>query len=313
MDKLDLLKKVKEIYLNGGNIIQYLKDLDGREYNSIEDILISYDFQSGSYLKEYTRKLQFIRDYCSALGQIINGYGPYRSIMEVGVGEGMTIGTLMDFIKHPKEKFGFDISWSRLKFAQDFLRDINCKGVRLFTANLFEIPLKDNSIDIVYTSHSIEPNGGQEKAALEELYRVTNKYLILLEPAYEFASEEARKRMKQHGYITDLYSTAVTLGYKILEHRLFDYSSNPLNPTGLMVIEKIPTAEDNHYTSLVCPVTKTVLREYYKSILFSPESFLAYPILQNIPCLTRDNAIIASHFLTSYEEFKKTNKLDFKE
>jgi SAM-dependent methyltransferase len=313
MDKLSQLQKIREIYLNGGNIIQYLKDSDGRDFNSVEDILISYDFQSGSYLKEYPKKLQFIRDYCSSLADIINSLGSFRSIMEAGIGEGTLLGPLLNYVNIPHEKFGFDISWSRLKFAQDFLKDINCKGVKLFTANLFEIPLKDNSIDIVFTSHAIEHNGGREKEALEELYRVTKKYLVLLEPAYEFANEDARERMKKHGYITNLNSTAVELGYKILEHRLFGYSSNPLNPTGLMVIEKEAVSSENQFSSLVCPLTRTDLREYYKSFLYSTESFLAYPILQNIPCLLKENAIIATHFLTSYEEFKKTNNFDFKQ
>src|SRR5688500_6437781 len=102
----------------------------------------------------------------------------------------------------PSEILGFDISWSRLKFAKEFLNDFNINNVTLFTANLFEIPLQDDSIDVVYTSHSIEPNGGKEKEALKELYRVTRKYLVLLEPSFEFASDEARARMKQHGYVT---------------------------------------------------------------------------------------------------------------
>lgn len=312
MDKLSQLQKIKEIYQSGGNIIQYLKDLDGREFNSIEDILISYDFQSGSYLRDCAKKPEFIRDYCCALADIINTYGSFSSIMEAGIGEGTLLGPLLNYVHIPHEKFGFDISWSRLKFAQGFLQDINCKEVKLFTANLFEIPLKDNSIDIVFTSHAIEPNGGREKEALEELYRVTGKYLILLEPAYEFASEEGREKMKKHGYITNLYSTAVDLGYRILEHRLFDYSYNPLNPTGLMVIEKIPPCNDSQFASLVCPVTKTELREYYKSVLFSTESLLAYPVIQNIPCLLKENAIIATQFLTDFNEFKKSNKIDFK-
>ena len=77
---------------------------------------------------------------------------------------------------------------------------------------MFNLPLLDNSIDIVYTSHSMEPNGGHEEELLAELYRVTNNYLILLEPAYEFASEEARARMRKHGYVTNLYETAKRLG-----------------------------------------------------------------------------------------------------
>ncbi len=57
MDKLKILSKIKEIYENGGNIIQYLKNLDGANTNSIEDIMISYDFQAGSYYNNYKKGL----------------------------------------------------------------------------------------------------------------------------------------------------------------------------------------------------------------------------------------------------------------
>ncbi|MGO5065110.1 hypothetical protein [Clostridium sp. LCP25S3_F8] len=56
--------------------------------------------------------------------------------------------------------------------------------------NLFCFPLKGNSIDIVYTSHFIQPNGRKEKETLMELYRITNKYLIILELAYEYQTKK---------------------------------------------------------------------------------------------------------------------------
>lgn len=48
-----MLATIKNVYENNQNIISYLKSLDNREQNTVEDILISYDFQAGSYLKAY--------------------------------------------------------------------------------------------------------------------------------------------------------------------------------------------------------------------------------------------------------------------
>jgi len=234
--------------------------------------------------------------------------GRFDSIIEVGVGEATTLNNLMQKLTHiPSNVFGFDISWSRLKFAKDFLADFDFKDTVLFTANLFEIPLLDSSIDVVYTSHSIEPNGGKEEEALEELYRITGKYLILLEPAYEFADEKSRDRMKANGYVTNLYPTAKKLGYKIIEHRLFDHSANPLNPTGIMIIEKDSSTSNN--STLRCPISLTELNKHNDSLLYSKDSFLAYPIIDGIPCLLKENSILATHLLTDYSEYKTTHNI----
>ena len=72
---------------------------------------------------------------------------------------------------------------------------------RFFVGNMFHIPFADNSIDIVYTSHSMEPNGGREKEAMAELYRVAGKYLVLLEPSYELATDDGKQRMDRLGYV----------------------------------------------------------------------------------------------------------------
>jgi len=175
------------------------------------------------------------------------------------------------------------------------LKKRNIKNATLFVGDMFNTPLKDNSIDIVYTSHTIEPNGGKEFEALQELYRVTGKYLVLLEPTFEFAGEIARKRMKSLGYTTQLYSTVKELGFKVVEHRLFDVSVEPVvNPTGLIVIEKNESV--NAKSPLCCPITKTdiILK---KGAYFSPEGLLAYPIIDDIPCLMSQNAIVATKFM----------------
>lgn len=308
MEKFKHLQKIKEIYSKNENIIQYLKSIGNDEKNTIEDILISYDFQSGSYIQGFSKNKEYLENYCGALAKIIDAIDNAQSIIEVGVGEATTLNMLIKYLKNkPSNILGLDISWSRLKFGQELLKDFNRSNVNLFTANLFEIPLLDNSIDIVYTSHSIEPNGGKEESALKELYRITKNYLILLEPSFEFANEEAKARMKKHGYVTELYSTAKRLNYKIIEHRLFDYSANPLNPTGLIIIEKKEMSSNK--PNLVCPISRTKLLKHSDALLYSKESFLSYPIIEGIPCLLKENSILATHLLTDYKEYKKDHNI----
>lgn len=44
MNKKAHLNRIKELYNNGENIIRYLRD---NKPTSIEDVMISYDFQAG--------------------------------------------------------------------------------------------------------------------------------------------------------------------------------------------------------------------------------------------------------------------------
>ncbi|MFA6409826.1 MAG: methyltransferase domain-containing protein [Gammaproteobacteria bacterium] len=296
--KKNMLNIIKKIYENGENIIQYLKDENTK--NTDEIILISYDFQSGSYIKHAKENPGFLKKYTRSIAEVIAEFGvKYDSILEAGVGEGTTLIDLIPQLKtKPKEVYGFDLSWSRVRYALEYSK-VNGVEVELFMGNLFNIPLADSSIDIVYTSHSVEPNGGREKEALIELVRVTKKYLILLEPAYEFANEEARKRMEQHGYVKNLYSVATSLGLNIIEHRLFDICSNPLNPTGIIIIEKAPNSNKVVNNPLVCPITKTPM-ELIKNSYFTKNGLLAYPVVDGVPCLLENNAIIATHYLDDF-------------
>ncbi|MDR3602245.1 MAG: methyltransferase domain-containing protein [Desulfosporosinus sp.] len=295
MEHKKILSRIKSLYSENTNIIKYLKELDKSNINSIEDILISYDFQAGTYYQDYKKDPSFRDKYSSYLANIIDNLGQYKTLLEVGVGEGTTLGPLLQCLNNkPDKAYGFDLSWSRIKYANKFLKELGIRNVELFTGNLFSTPIKDNSIDIVYTSHSIESNSGKEKDALVELYRITNKYLVLLEPSYEFASIQAKERMLSHGSVTKLFSTALELGFNVIEHRLFEISSNSLNPTGLIIIKKEFNSEA--LNPLCCPLTKTNLIQM-NNAYFSEESLLAYPIIDGIPCLMAENAIVATKFM----------------
>jgi len=185
MDKLEMLSKIKNIYVEGGNIIAFLRDLECRSNNTVEDIMISYDVQAGTYNSQYRENPDKYGKYTSQCAEIINAYtlGNQYTLCEAGVGEGTTFLPLLRQLKtKPVFAYGFDISWSRIfeaiLFEEEFadLRGINKK---LFVGDIFETPFVNNSIDIVYTSHALEPNGGMEKQLLAELYRITAKYLIL--------------------------------------------------------------------------------------------------------------------------------------
>lgn len=294
-NKFGILSRISEIYKSGGNIIQFLKSVNGQSKNSLEDILISYDFQAGSYIEFVKKNPKYIDIYSKSIVKEFEKLNiPFTSVMEVGVGEATTFSNVLNNLEKPIDNaFGFDISWSRIHYGNHYLKEKNISNANLFTGDLFNIPLADNSVDVVYTSHSLEPNGGKEKEALEELYRVTNEYMVLLEPAYELGSDEARLRMDSHGYVKNLVGIAEDLGYKVIENRLFEVCVNKLNPTQIIVIEKQKDKVSQNL-EFFCPITKTLLVKG-EGFYFSPEGLLAYPIIKDIPCLLPQNAIVATH------------------
>jgi uncharacterized protein YbaR (Trm112 family) len=158
---------------------------------------------------------------------------------------------------------------------------------------MFNIPLPNSSIDVVYTAHALEPNGGMEEPLIAELYRVAKRYVVLVEPAFEFACGEGKKRMIEHRYCTNVYESARLLDLKVLTHRPLDSVENPLNPPAITIIEK--NSKVATVRKLVCPQYKTELQDI-GGMLYSPEALAVYPVLQGIPCLRVENAITASKY-----------------
>jgi SAM-dependent methyltransferase len=295
-ENLISMQKLRNLYRDGANISEYLRDKYSVS-NTPQIIEIAYDLQAGSYVASMSdpviKKLR--ENIATELVKIIRSLilNP-SSILDAGVGEGSQLSHVLQHFEIPISSYGFDISWSRIAYARSWLKSQNCENITLFTGDLLNIPCADNAFDIVYTCHAIEPNRGNEQPILQELFRVAKRYLILLEPSYELANEEAKKRMDLHGYIKGLRETAIKLGFDVLEYKLFPYSCNPLNPTAIMIIQKNNTTSESAFI-LADPQFKTPLSEK-GNVLFSPDSLKVYPIIDRIPCLRIENGIIASKY-----------------
>ena len=230
---------MRAAYARGENAMAWARTNSTGVGNSGVSTLVAYDLQAGSYVANARANPNYINKWCAQLAGLLQPYvGAGDRVLEVGVGEATTLAGVMKVVNCSEiEPFGFDVSWSRIKVAQEWASE-NSVDARLFVGDLFQIPLADNSIDVIYTSHSLEPNGGQEVAAIKELLRVARKAVVLVEPLYELAPEQAQKRMGEHGYVRGLKATVELLGAKVVEYGLLDICSNPLNPSGVVLMVK---------------------------------------------------------------------------
>lgn len=298
VNKVDFVN-LRDLYNKNVNIVNHLKT--NFPDMSLEKVIeISYDLQSGSYtqIEKDSDQTKNSREYSSDLLVSYLNKLKFNTICEVGVGEANGLLNICKKINFTKA-YGFDISLSRLLYAnKNMLDNFSEDKFSLFNSDLFNIPLPDNSIDVVYTAHSIEPNGGKEKEALQELYRVCKKYLILREPDFENASEEGKKRMKYHGYATidNLIIEANKLGMKIITKEFLGNVTNILNPSSLIIIEKDDDKLKAKQEDLIftCPISNYPLKRG-DNFLYSDVGGYLYPIIKDIPVLIRDKGMLSSH------------------
>jgi ubiquinone/menaquinone biosynthesis C-methylase UbiE/uncharacterized protein YbaR (Trm112 family) len=291
---------MRETYANGENAMAFARSFLDSENNTPLAIQIAYDLQAGSYVRGAYANPEFNNAWCAQLARLISPYIPENGILlEVGSGEATTLAGVLAYLPdRPSKALGFDISWSRCAYGRRFLHEMK-QDADLFVADLFYIPIADASIDVVYTSHSLEPNGGHEYRALHELLRITKRTVILVEPVYELATPEAQARMTHHGYVRNLCEVAKNLGGEVLDYRLLSVNLNPMNPSGVVVIQKSPPPPKKLDMPITifpweCPLTRTSLAA--KDSIFISETGLVYPVLDGIPLLCQNHAILASAY-----------------
>lgn len=80
---------------------------------------------------------------------------------------------------------------------------------------------------------------------------------------------------------------------------------------GANILHHLKSRNGRNFTGFICPNTGKNLEFISDNLLYSPEGFLAYPVINSIPCLLSENAILAFHLNTDYEKFKKENNIEY--
>jgi SAM-dependent methyltransferase len=234
-------RQLRDRMEQGENIAAHLRQ-DAQSVTNTQAIIeLAYDLQAGSYvagLQDSSLRLHKERLAEHLAGKIRNICQP-ASVLDAGMGEATTLSAVMARLASPQTTFfGFDISWSRIATARAWLRSQSGADVVMCTGELQALPYADSSVDVVYTTHAIEPNRGAEEAILRELHRVARECVVLFEPDYDLASADARERMDRHGYCRGLRATAEKLGYEVVEHTAYADSFRRDNPSATTVIRK---------------------------------------------------------------------------
>ncbi|MEO7851675.1 MAG: methyltransferase domain-containing protein [Rubrivivax sp.] len=298
MEPIDL-SAVRRLYKDGVNIIDHLRKQLGSQFNTEQLVEISYDIQAGSYVDYVEQQPEACQPYQAEVSRLVDAFiSPGDSVVDVGTGEMTTLAPVARGCYHKAaQAYAIDISLSRLLVGQRYLHDklpaSLGEKIQPAVASLFRLPFADNSIDLLWTSHALEPNGGRELDALRELARVCRKRLVLFEPSYEHNSAAGRQRMERLGYIKDLPGAVARIPGLELEQTLrIATTENLLNPTYAYVIRKTGSAPRQPPT-LHCPLSHGAL-EPRNGYFYSKHSLLAYPVIEGIPVLRVDKGISAS-------------------
>ena len=195
-----------------------------KQYNSnrsIEKVKAKYDDIAGSYIEYYygkegnktndfvaynhfEKKIYLVNGNCMSspakiISEICNHYN-LKSILEVGAGE---LTTLLPIVKNTK-KINFvsalDLSLNRLKKGQELFNKNNKEINQMIVCDASSLPYKDNSFDISFTHYCIEQVPMLAKKIIDEMIRVSSKYIVIVEPSYQYSNRITKNRILEKGF-----------------------------------------------------------------------------------------------------------------
>jgi uncharacterized protein YbaR (Trm112 family) len=294
------LKLAYETFEEGQNISHALRKALGTSRNTPDIVEVAYDLQAGSYVRFVKDNVAKFSAYTAELADVLTRYvSEYDSTLDVGTGEMTTLSGVANRLSFRGAIYACDISWSRIHvgrgFAKCTLPPDKFERLSYCVADMFDLPFRDSSVDVIWTSHALEPNGGREREAIRELCRVARKKLVLFEPYYEAALPDAKKRMAAHGYIRNLCGAIESEGAVVEDIVRIESAINPHNPTHAFIVTpgKMDSSMQQAIEPWACPLSRSPAKRML-GFYFSADSRLAYPIIDGIPVLRKECAILAT-------------------
>ena len=253
---------------------------------SLESVKKKYDSISGEYFHRFENKENssfigidkkkrvvkikgFLKDYYSKIISNIINHTNSINFLEVGCGEMSTMtGVLknLEINRNLNNKFGgVDISLKRILYGKKLLDKNNFTSNLICQANGSALPFKDNSYDFVFTCHCLEQVPDMFEDIYNEILRVTRKYVVLLEPSYEFGSKVSKNYILKKGYIKLNDRKLKKKNVKIIFRELLPYNQY-INSTEIVVLEVDKNSFEKNNQDFISPINKSDLTkkdDYY--------------------------------------------------
>lgn len=284
--KTNYFRIAKKAFEQNQNIVETLVKNGANKSDSIE---IAYDLQAGSYTRNFNTK-SLIRN--KEIHSIINKYTNLPDINSIGV---FGVGEAKNWIGYDgkiNSLFGVELSYSRIRYAYENLQKVSgINSFNLIKGDASEKIFKENSFDISITLHSIEPNGNEQGSViLKNVIESSSKYILLFEPDFLTAHDEMKKRMLKHDYVRNISDEIDKINsVNLIEHFVINNHENMNNLTTCWIIEK-KSKKPSEKQKMICPFSHETLIDY-KDMMFSPNTGLAYPKINEITLLNKNDAI----------------------
>ncbi len=285
-----LYKNLKVLYKKKANIQRFL---DRKNFLNQTAIQLSYDLQSGSYIKKLRKYKKIDQKVFNIFNKILtDNFSNISSVLDFGSGELTRFMYVIDHLKKKKIKFfACDLSLNRLFLGKNFFKKKILRDkidIEIFTIDNFRIPLPDNSIDVIITCHAIESNRKNMKKIIKELFRVSKFGLCLMEPHYEIANIQQKKRMDYYKYIKGVpkFLTKQNYDHKIIKKK---FHINPNNPSSIFIIKKKYSKKISKL-NFIDPINRKNLRKL-KNFYYSNGSSRLYPAFDGITIFSNNSGI----------------------
>ena len=200
------------------NFLNFFFNLNLNYNNSrkIENVKNKYDDIAGSYIYKYEKDSKYLAynhfedkiyhinsraiDHPANLISKFCDHFDLKSVIEVGAGELTTLLPVVQKTKKINFVSGLDLSFNRLKKGKEFFDKYGVNINHLVACDASKLPYRDSSFDLVFSHYCIEQVPALAEKIINEMIRVASKYIIFIEPTYEFSNASTRNKILVKGY-----------------------------------------------------------------------------------------------------------------